>query len=344
MDILAAITNLLRTPKHIVITVHARPDADALGAALGLAAFLRQQKHSVSVVSPTPYPNFLSWLPGMDGVIVYDRARPTPVLQSIQQADVIFCVDFSLLQRLNTLGEVVDKARAVKVVIDHHLDKVNFTDLVLCSSHAAAAAELVYQLIKTLADENTRINKEIATCLYTGIMTDTGSFKNPNTTPQTHRITADLMEFGVDVPKIHRIMYDNNTLNRLQFISFAIAERLVVLPEYHTAYFAIRASDTQRFKLAMGDTEGLVNYTLSMRGIILGTLMSEKAEAVRLSLRSIGDFPVDVMARTHFGGGGHKNAAGGSSALSLEATVAKFEGCVSASKETLVKNYRTYGI
>ncbi|MEM7383242.1 MAG: bifunctional oligoribonuclease/PAP phosphatase NrnA [Bacteroidota bacterium] len=338
MKIVSALKKLLSAPKHIVITMHTRPDADALGASLGLATFLKQKQHTVSIIAPTAYPNFLAWLPGITEVIVYSEGHHALCTERIKKADIIFCIDFTLLHRINELSEVVKNATATKVVIDHHLDKEDFADLVLRRPGAAATAELIYQLIKDL-DAHIQLNKDIATCLYVGIITDTASFKNANTTPHVHRVAANLIELGADVARTNRLVYENNSLDRLQFISFAISQRLVVLPAYHTAYFAIQASDAKRFNLTTGDTEGLVNHALSIRGIVLAALISEKEDVIRLSLRSIGNFPVNVFAKEHFAGGGHKHASGGTSHLSLQETTAKFEALVNAHQRSLAAAY-----
>ena len=334
MDIIPSLKKLLSLPKRIVITMHTQPDADALGASLGLAAFLKKKQHQVSVIAPTAYPDFLAWLPGILEVIVCGEGRKELSFELIKRADIIFCVDFAMLRRINELGEVVKNATATKVIIDHHLGMEDFADLVLWNPKAAAAAELVYQLIDELG-EKAWIDKNIAECLYVGIVTDTGSFKNPNTTANVHRITANLIELEANVAKVNRLVYENNSLNKLNFISFAISHRLVVLAEYNTAYFVIKVSDARQFNLNTGDTEGLVNYALSIKGIVLAALINEKKDTVCLSLRSIGNFPVNVLAKEHFEGGGHKNAAGGTSRLSLEETAAKFEELVRANQYTL---------
>lgn len=339
MEIVPALKQLLSSPKHIVLTMHARPDADALGASLGLATFLKQKQHTVSIIAPTAYPNFLAWLPSIAKVIVCSEGQQALCAERIKQADIIFCIDFTVLHRIDALSEVVRNATATKVVIDHHLDEEDFAALVLRRPEAAATAELVYQLIKEL-DAHAQLDKDIATCLYVGIMTDTASFKNANTTPHVHRVAASLIELGADVARINRLVYENNSLDRLQFISFAISQRLVVLPAYHTAYFAIKASDAKRFHLSTGDTEGLVNYALSIRGIVLAAVISAKKDAIRLSLRSIGNFPVNVLAKEHFAGGGHKHAAGGISHLSLPETTAKFEALLSANQRALAAAYK----
>ena len=304
--------------------MHTNPDGDALGTSLGLAAFLKKQGHQVSVIAPTSYPDFLEWLPGVSSVIIYDKSNQKLSLQLIVEADIIFCVDFAMLSRIHDLGPAVKSAKAIKIVIDHHLDMENFADLTFCNKKAAATAELVYDLIEALG-ANKYIDKEIAECLYVGIMTDTVSFKTPNTTPHVHRIVANLLELNIDIAKINKLIYENNSLNKLKFLSFVLSNRLTVLPAYRTAYFSIKVSDAKRFNLNSGDTEGLVNYALSIKDVTFAALIKEKQDGIYISLRSIGDIPVNTFAKKYFEGGGHKNAAGGISHLPLEETIIKFE-------------------
>eukprot|EP01132_Coremiostelium_polycephalum_P003012 gene3012-3762_t len=320
MDIISAIKKeITNQPKRVVIIMHTNPDADALGTSLGWAAFLKKHHHQVHVIAPTGYPAFLNWLPGIHEAIIAESNQQLSH-ELINQADLIFCIDFAILNRINELEDIVRQAKAKKIVIDHHLDKEDFADITLWDPKATAAAEMVYSLIIALG-HTSYIDHEIATCLYVGILTDTVSFKTPNITPQAHRIVADLLEHKIDVTKISRLVYENNSLTRLKFLGFVLKNRLTVLPEYRTAYITIRAADAKQFKLATGDTEGIVNYALSIQGIVLAALIKEKQDMVSISLRSVGDIPVNTLAKKHFQGGGHKNAAGGISYLSLEETV-----------------------
>ena len=323
--------SIIAETKRIVIIMHARPDGDALGASLGLAKLLKKVRHQVAVISPTIYPAFLDWLPGTDSLIIAEDEQEAKMGRLFSEAELIFCVDFSTLSRINGLAKWVHNATATKVIIDHHPDLEPFADILFWDTKAAASAELVYQLIEKL-DEKALIDEDIANCLYTGIVTDTNSFKNPNTTSSTLRVAASLIELGANPSNVNRLIYDNNSLDRLQFISFAISQRLVVLPEQHTAYFVIQKEDYKRYHLQSGDTEGLVNYALSLQGVFFAALLKEKEGLVHLSLRSISDFAVNTFAKKNFNGGGHKNAAGGISALTLAETVDKFEQLVKNSK------------
>ncbi len=318
-----AFKELLNSPRNIVIVTHHKPDADALGSSLGLAGFLRKKQHQVSVITPTDYPVFLEWMPGNDQVLIYNDGHQKRSKQLVEQAEMIFCLDFSSLHRINELGELVRASPGIKVLIDHHLDPEDFAEFTFWSTKAAATAELIFDLIVDLGEKDL-IDADIAESLYAGIMTDTGSFKHSNTTEKIHRVTAELIKLGADTHKVARLIYDSNSLERLQFTGFALSERLVVLKEFNTAYLAISSKDLSRFNSKTGDTEGLVNYALSIKGIILAAVIIDRGEVIKISFRSIGEFPVNELAQEHFEGGGHRNAAGGKSHLSLNETVDKF--------------------
>lgn len=314
-------------PKQVAVVMHARPDADALGTSLALALFLRDQGHLVHVISPTEYPDFLSWLPGIDSVLVAAYHTQDDLLAQIKGINLLFCVDFSAISRLDDSVYILKQSDAFKIIVDHHIEPEPFADLLLWDPKAAASAELLFQIFEGLGAKN-KITLPIATCLYAGLVTDTNSFKNPNTRAITHRVAADLIAYGVDSFKIQRLIYDNKSLDRLQFVSFAISQRLVVLLSLQVAYFVIQKEDYKRYNLKSGDTEGLVDYALSLKGISLAAVLKEKDDTVYLSLRSVGDVPANLIAKNYFHGGGHKNAAGGISHLSLTETVDRFEKIV----------------
>jgi phosphoesterase RecJ-like protein len=255
-------------------------------------------------------------------------------LGKLEKAELIFCLDFSVLNRVNELGELIRQSKAFVVNIDHHQDPEDFAQFRLWSTAAAATCELVYELIVALGDKNL-IDKHIAACLYAGIMTDTGGFRHPNTTKNVHLVVAELLEAGADATAIANLIYDSNSLNRLKFIGFAITKRLVVREDLHLAYFVINKKDLKKYQSQTGDTEGLVNYALSLDGVKLAALFSEREDGVKISFRSSVDVAVNKFAAAHFGGGGHKNAAGGKSSLSLKKTVTRFESLVQEYQEDL---------
>ncbi|MEO9474337.1 MAG: bifunctional oligoribonuclease/PAP phosphatase NrnA [Cyclobacteriaceae bacterium] len=328
MQELDALKGFLSSPKKIVITTHASPDADALGSSLGLYHFLHNRGHEVKVITPTAYPEFLCWMEGNDEVLVNSEDTFGAVKDYFDQADLICCLDFSGLNRIKNLGELVAKSKGKKLLVDHHLNPEHFADFELWNNKSAATAELIYDLILML-DGKDEITVGIAECLYAGIMTDTGSFKHNSTSSKIHRTVASLIDIGADINKVSRNIYDNNSVNRLRFIGYALAERLQVETEKHIAYFVITAEDHEQFNLKSGDTEGLVNYALSIKGINIAAIIMERDDEVKMSFRSVGDYAVNDFAAEHFDGGGHKNAAGGHSELSLEETVEKFKKLIS---------------
>jgi phosphoesterase RecJ-like protein len=326
-----SLINQLKKPNRIVITTHHKPDADALGSSLGIANYLIKKGHSVQVITPSDYPEFLFWMKGNEDVLVYSDETATLVEEFIEKAEVIITLDFSVLKRINEMGEMVRAAKAFKVNIDHHLDPEDFADYRLWNTKAASTCELCYQLIVEFGDKDL-IDKDIAECLYAGIMTDTGGFRHQNTTKNVHEVVAQLIDIGADNAKVAKNIYDRNSLNRLRFIGFALSEKLEILPEYHTAYFAITNDELNRFESKTGDTEGLVNYALSLEGIVLAVLFKDSGDGIKISFRSTGAFPANEIASTYFNGGGHRNAAGGKTEWTLEETVEKFK--------TVLKDYR----
>jgi len=312
----------LSSPKKIAITTHPKPDADALGSSLALAGYLKKKNHDVKVITPTDYPKFIQWMDGNSDVIVYEGREKEcdPILLG---ADIFFCLDFSTLSRIDKMGEVVKKSTATKVLIDHHLQPEHFADYEYWNDKKAATCELIFDFIIKMGDK-ALIDIAIGECIYAGIMTDTGSFRFAVTTARIHQIISELIDIGINNSKIHRLVYDNNSEAKLRFLGFALSEKLTVLSEYGVAYFAISAEELKRFNSQTGDTEGLVNYALSMEGITLAAIIIERPEGIKMSFRSSNNFSVNDFARNHFSGGGHRNAAGGISKLSLHETKEKF--------------------
>ncbi len=322
MQSLEGLRELLSSPRKILITTHHKPDADALGSSLALRGYLLKKGHTVSVVTPSDYPSFLNWMSGNDQVIIFE-GNEEKSNKLAEEADVIFCLDFNALSRINKFGDSVRKAKAKKVLIDHHLEPEDFADYTFSDTSSAATAELIYEIITELGDNNL-IDAPIGECLYAGIMTDTGSFRHPSTNKQVHLIAAEMIDKGVNTSKVHQLVYDNNTETRLRFLGFALSEKLIVLNEFHTAYMLINGNELARFDSKTGDTEGLVNYALSLTGINMAAVIIERPDGIKMSFRSKGEFSVNNFARKYFEGGGHKNAAGGRSSLSLKETEKKF--------------------
>jgi len=309
-------------PCNIVITTHHKPDGDAMGSTLGLYHFLKKYHHTVTVMPPNDGGKYLHFLPGHDDVIFFED-NPEFGKSLLEQADIIFSLDYSQLSRVNEMGKIIAACKAVKIMIDHHIDPHPFSDYQLWDEHAAATCELVYHFIETLEDTN-KIDATIAMCLYTGIVTDTGSFRFPATTSHLHRIVAKLMETGMKHHLVQEMLYNNSSFNRLQFLGYCLYNKLKVLPEYRTAYIVVTREELEQFNIQTGETEGLVNYALSIEGVIFAALIIDRTLKVKLSFRSIGDFPANEFAAKFFNGGGHFNAAGGESEDTLEATVERF--------------------
>src|SRR5476651_391675 len=265
---LAALTELLASPQKIVITTHHKPDGDAMGSSLGLYNYLIQQGHHATVVAPTDYPDFLSWMPGNDGVIIYTE-QPEKAATLIANAALIFCLDFNALGRINEMGALVGESKAYKIMIDHHLDPEDFDDYRHWNINACATAQLIYDFIVNELHHKELVNKDVATCLYTGIMTDSASFRLPNTTSAVHRITADLIDAGAVNWQINDHVYNNSSESRLRFLGLCLSERLEVLYEYNTAIITANKQELEKYDVITGDTEGIVNYALSIAGIRL---------------------------------------------------------------------------
>lgn len=325
---------LLEQPKKIVITTHHKPDGDALGSSLGLYHWLCKQGHNVHVVVSSDFPKFLDWLPGR-GDIIFHSEQPDFSKKLFAEADIIFSLDYSVLERANVLGPIIREAKGQKWMIDHHLDPEDFADLRYWNSNAAATAQLIYTFIVDELHGKQDIDQDIATCLYTGIMTDTGSFRFKAANASVHRIIADLMDLGVRNWEIHQNVYNSYTESRLKFLGYCLANCLEVIPEYNTALFSISKEDLKKFEITTGDTEGLVNYALSIQGIRLAGLFVDRTELIKLSLRSIGDVPCNEICKKYFNGGGHLNASGGNSTEPLDTMVERFKSILPEYKRIL---------
>lgn len=313
----------LEKPRNIVIIGHKNPDGDAMGSTLGLKHYLEKKGHSCTVLVPNEYPDFLHWLPGSDTTFRFDWQN-SQSQKAVSNSDIIFLLDFNALHRVgNDMQNTLEKYKNNFVLIDHHQQpdefKYMYSDTEICST-----SQMVYQFIEMNNDLDL-IDVAIATCLYTGIMTDTGSFRFRSTTSKTHRIIADLIDKGAENDRIHNNVYDANSYNRLLLLGQALSN-LKVLENFKTAFITLTNEEKSRYDFQKGDSEGVVNYALSLKGIIFAAIFIEDVEQniIKISFRSKGSFSVNQFARNHFEGGGHDNAAGGKSALSLEETVSKF--------------------
>lgn len=308
----------------IAIVTHTNPDGDALGSSLGMYGFLLLSGYSsLRVITPNNYPSFLRWLPWQEQIIIADQ-NTEAATEALLSASVIFCLDFNGLSRVNGLEETLRRAKGKKILIDHHPQPAPDFDIIFSDTRVSSSAEMVYDFIVALGGENI-IDKSIAECLYAGIVTDTGSFSYACNEPKTYEITARLIALGVDGEHLHRLIYSTYSADRMRLLGYCLSERLVVLADQGAAYISLSLGDLERFNHQEGDTEGVVNYAMSIENINLAALFIEREHHVKISLRSAGEVDVNLLARNHFNGGGHRNAAGGKSFDSLEETTTRFE-------------------
>jgi phosphoesterase RecJ-like protein len=328
------IKELLSVSRKIVITTHNNPDGDAVGSSVAMYHYLKRLGHEVVMVVPNMYPGFLAWIPGIEEMLVYDK-QAKEVKQAFAEAEVVFCLDYNAIHRLGSVSDIIGRSSGKKILIDHHIDpETESFDYCISTINISSTSELVYNFMVWM-EHKKLINKEIAEALYAGIVTDTGSFSFSCNRKETWEVTAELIARGVDAQKLHRLIYDTFSEDRLRLLGFAIHKRMIVLDEYHTALIYLTKSDLKRFNFKVGDTEGIVNYPLSMEKINLSILLTEKDKMIKLSFRSKGDFSVNELVRKHFNGGGHKNAAGGKSFTSVENTIEEIKSVIQPYKDQL---------
>lgn len=321
---ISAIKELLATPKKIAIIPHRSPDGDAMGSTLGLYHFLLKLNHFPIVIIPNDFPNFLSWLPASEHVLVYENDKDH-VTKILYEQELIFTLDFNALHRTGEMEHVLNKLEVPFIMIDHHQSPDSYAAITYSDTSTGSTCEMIYNFIEFLGEKK-YLDKTIATCLYTGIFTDSGGFKYPKTTGKTHRIVAEFIELGAENTEIPALLFDNNSYNRLQLLGRSL-QNMKVVPELNTAYITLSQKELDEFHFQKGDTEGTVNYGLTIKGIVFAAIFIEHRDenVIKISFRSQGLFDVNQFARNHFNGGGHINAAGGKSYDTLENTVKKFE-------------------
>lgn len=318
---------LLKEPKKIFIISHHKPDGDAIGSMLALYHYLTKKGHTVTPVTPSDVPEFLEWMPGADELIDFEDTQDK-ALSALKEADLIFCLDFNAFHRTKHLTEHLTAATQPKILIDHHLSPAPVWDYGVSIPGKSSTCEMVYDFIN-LAGDNDLIDVPIAECIYTGVVTDTGSFRFPVVTGDTHRLVADLVDKGLQHSKIHEYVYDSWSITRMHLVGYVLLEKMEILPQYNSGIIALNKKDLKLFNVSSGDLEGLVNYPLSIAGIRFATLITERGDEVKMSFRSKGDFDVSSFARDHFNGGGHFNASGGRTTESFEDTVTRFKQILS---------------
>jgi len=322
-----AIQLLLSTPKKIAIIPHRGPDGDAMGSTLAIYHFLLKNHHHPVVISPNEFPDFLAWMPGSETVKIYEKDKEN-CTKILEEAELVFTLDFNALHRVGEMEQVLEKLTAPFIMIDHHQKPDDYATYTYSDVAFGSTCEMVYNFISFL-DKKQDLDKTIATCIYTGILTDSGSFRFPKTTGTTHRIIAELIDLGVENTVIPTLLFDNSSYNRLQLLGRAM-QNMKVMMEHKTSYTSLTQEELNSFDHIKGDTEGIVNYGLTIKGIVFTAIFIENKEEgiIKISFRSQGNFDVNQFARDHFQGGGHSNAAGGKSEVSMEETLNKFENLV----------------
>lgn len=326
-----AIKLLLATPKKIAIIPHRGPDGDAMGSTLALYHFLLKNNHEPVVIAPNDFPDFLAWLPGSETVKIFEKDTDN-CTKILEEAAIVFTLDFNAFHRTGEMEHTLAKLKAPFIMIDHHQKPDDYAAYMYSDTSFGSTCEMVYNFISFL-DKKEDLDKTIGTCIYTGILTDSGSFRFPGTTGNTHRIIAELIDLGVENTQIPILLFDNSSYSRLQLLGRAL-QNMKILDEHKTSYMSLTQAELDEFNYVKGDTEGIVNYGLSMKGIVFTAIFIENKDEkiIKISFRSQGGFDVNEFARTHFNGGGHSNAAGGKSLDSMEETLKKFEDLVTKLK------------
>lgn len=328
------IFSLLDKKKKIVITFHQKPDADAMGSGLGLYNFLIQFGHEATVISPTNWAGFLNWMPGAKKVLDFEMQNEK-AMKALNEAEWLFCLDFNVLNRTKNMEPVIKNLSCTKILIDHHQQpQTEAFDFGISDTSKSSTAEMVFDFIVNSGNTE-KINTDVSECLYAGVMTDTGSFRFKSTSADVHRMVATLKDRGLEHSQIHENLFDNYLEGRFRFFGNTLLNRMEVLYEYNTALIVIPQKDLIKFNVKTGDTEGLVNFPLSIKGIKLAAVIIDRGDERKSSFRSKGGFDVNTFARKYFNGGGHFNAAGGKNDEPLEEVVRQFKNAIKENKEQL---------
>ncbi|MDR0661053.1 MAG: bifunctional oligoribonuclease/PAP phosphatase NrnA [Prevotellaceae bacterium] len=334
LELYDKLQQLLKQAKNALIISHINPDGDAIGSSLGLACLLKQHIPQVNVAMPNHFPDFLKWMEGASDILIY-RQNTEKVKKLVDSADIIFCLDFNNLERIEEFGEYVAQSKAPRVLIDHHLSpREDEFDLIFSHVPANSTSEIVYR-ISVAINSSTKIPKSAADAIYCGIMTDTGSFAHSSSNPELFRIVADLLECGVDKDQVSALVYDNFSADRMRLLGYSLNEKMVVCPQYRTAYIYLSRKELDSYSFCPGDTEGFVNYPLSIKDVVLSVFFVETMNHIKVSIRTRGNFSANEFSGKHFNGGGHKNAAGGKLFCSLSEAVKMLESILPEYEQAL---------
>ncbi|MFP4060305.1 MAG: DHH family phosphoesterase [Bacteroidota bacterium] len=331
---LEKIIDLIDQHERIAVISHFDPDGDAVGSVLAMRGFLNKLGKYPRVIIPNPVPAFLQWMPGFDDILIYEEQKEE-VKAALKESTLILMLDFNDINRVKSMSKLLEHSDAKKILVDHHPDPVINADAVFSETEVSSTSEMVFILIEK-AGKLDLVDKDIAESLFTGIITDTGCLSFNSSRPETYRILGKLLSYDVDKDKIISRVYENYSEERMQLLGYSLYEKMVVLKEYRTAYISLDIEELDEFSFQPGDTEGFVNVPFSIQGIVLTALFTEKPGYVKISFRSKGTFPINEFAKKHFSGGGHKNAAGGESKLSLDETIKKFVSLLEEYKDALL--------
>jgi phosphoesterase RecJ-like protein len=319
---------LLQTPQRIVLLAHTNPDGDAVGSSLAWCEILQRHGHHVTCVVPNRYPYYLEFMPNISDIVIFKSDSEGRAKEALKHADIIFCLDFHLLSRLDQLGDIIDENQhAKRVLIDHHLDASDDFDIMFSHSEASSTCYLVARLIEEMYGVE-HISRSMAENLFVGMMTDTGNFSFSSVTPDVFRVVSLLAETGISIPDIHIHVYNSFTEGRARLFGYVINRKMKIFHNGTVAHMSITEEEMRRFWFQQGDSEGFVNYPLTIKKMKLSAMFTEHSDFIRVSLRSRGDIDVNLFAQRYFNGGGHKNAAGGKSFLSMADTIKHYEKCV----------------
>lgn len=327
-DKIEELSNLLQTPQRIVILSHTNPDGDAIGSSLAWAEILRKQGHRVDCIVPNKYPYYLDFMPNCQSIINYKNDTEGRAAEAVRSADIIFCLDFHTMSRLEGLGDLIDEnQRARRVLIDHHLNPVEDFDIMISYSEASSTCYLVALLVERMYGSEA-ISRTMAENLFVGMMTDTGNFAFSSVTPDVFRVVSLLAATGISIPDIHNFVYNSFSEGRARLFGYVINRKMKIFHNGTVAHMSITADEMKRFWFQQGDSEGFVNYPLTIKKMKMSAMFTEHSDFIRVSLRSRGDIDVNVFAQRYFHGGGHKNAAGGKSFMSMPETLKFYEKCI----------------
>jgi len=319
--------------ENFIIVVHVGPDGDAMGSSLALWHYLMTLDKTPVVIVPNAFPNFLAWMPGSECVLVYQDFKEK-CDDLIAKTDLIFTLDFNTPNRLGKLEDAVMNSTAPKILIDHHLHPGNYAEITISHPEISSTSELIFRLICRMGDF-AKINLACAECVYTGMMTDTGGFTYNSNKQEIYTIISELIKLGVDKDDIYRKVFNNYSADRMRLMGYALFSKMKVYPEYKTALITVSLKELEQFNYQIGDAEGLVNLPLSIEGVVFSVFMREDTDKIKISLRSQGTFPANKVSADLFNGGGHLNAAGGESYISMQETVKKFESALDDYKDFL---------